>query len=520
MGNLLSCIKTRTHEQSAVPEARSSDGSPSTTGPACYYPTFAVVASGVQSIGGMRAHEEMRDAGVCVELKDSTDKVMIFTSHQWTSYAHPDHTGAQFRVLTSMLRLDVLINLVGQATGLTHHQEKVVERDPSTRSSRSLVDFDLDAVFLWLDYWSIPQSSHEGKVFAIRSIPAYASNAVIMLVLAPPVEHADTGERLDISTYRARGWCRAEEAIFGLSEFEGNASPRIYICEEAGVQPCKMANVPTSHRLRDPNASVLRGLFTCCLRNHVDMHGKNIVCDKTRLKNVLEAIEEKAASGLLGQEDLPGWRRLLSTRWARMCEEPKPQPADDFLAKLKITSALEELEGQMYPLHYAVYANDTQAITELLERGADLYCRDGDGNSPLILAATSDSSLAVRRLLEAGADINDRNKLGCTPLMAATVLPAKQSMKILLESGADFSIPFSNTCVVAAIRGMTPLHFAAFYGHEFAADLLLDANADVAARVPDGCESAGRTALEIARRRGHSKTKSRLSAAESEVLSV
>ncbi|CAK0809623.1 unnamed protein product [Prorocentrum cordatum] len=469
----------------------------------------------------MRAHEEMMGAGQIAQWSDSMG-MLIFTSHQWTSYAHLDHTGVQFRVLTSLMAASVLTKLVGQATGLNHHEEDERTKELSMAPARTAQSFDVDLgrVFVWLDYWSIPQNSKTCKDAAIRSIPAYASSAVIMLVLAPPVDHADTGEPLGVTTYRARGWCRAEEWIFGLSDVVGSAAPRVYLCEEAGVPPSKMANVPTSHRLRDPNSSVLRGGFTCCQRNHVDSHGKGIVCDKIMMLELLETVEEKVASGLLDHGDLPGWRRLLTTRWARMCEEPTHQPADHFLAALRIDNKFEKLEGNMYPLHYAVYANNTRAIAELLKSGADLYCRDGDGNSPLILAGTSDSSLAVKELLEAGADINDRNKLGCTPLMAATVSPAKQSMKILLASGADFSIPFSNTCVVAAIRGMTPLHFAAFYGHEFAVDLLLDANADAAARVPEECESAGCTALEIARRRGHAQVIAALSAAESQVFCV
>lgn len=463
----------------------------------CHFPIFAARASRIVTFNGFRVHEDMKDAGDLVEWQDDMG-ILIFVSHQWTSFAHPDHTGSQFRLLTSMLDLSILTGMLTHCAGFDYHSEPTMEKTGSDKAG----ELNLANIFVWLDYWSIAQKSKEQQRAAIRSIPAYASSAAIMLVLAPAVNHGDTGELLGLASYRSRGWCRAEETVYSLSDIMDGGAPRIHACEKIGISS-RAVNVCTTHRLRDPNASVLRGAFTCCQLGHVDAAGNPIVCDKLYLHSLLESMEETVADQLLKQSDMPGWRRLLSTRWARMCEEPTPLSAEDFMDGLQIQSPRQMLEGDMYPIHYAVYANNVTAIRDLLGKGACLTCRDSDGNSPLILAATSDSSLAVSALLEARADIDDRNKFGVTPLMASIVLPGVLSMRVLIAKGADASIPFSESCPAKPLRGMAPVHFAAFHGHKVAMELLLQAKADAGAKVTEDCEFSGCTALELAHKRGH-----------------
>ena len=45
---------------------------------------------------------------------------------------------------------------------------------------------------------------------AVNSIPAYIEQTSIILVLAPPATHTDTGASCSYGSWRQRGWCRME----------------------------------------------------------------------------------------------------------------------------------------------------------------------------------------------------------------------------------------------------------------------------------------------------------------------
>ena len=137
-------------------------------------------------------------------------------SHQWLGFAHPDPRGEQFQHLRR-----TLLSLVEGKYGNVGGQ--------GTRVRASRWQAALPGMFVWFDYWSIPQprassqqltgqahhslgESEEEAVrnlqCAVRSIPAYVERAALFLVLTPICEHADTGEPCTAATWRWRGWCR------------------------------------------------------------------------------------------------------------------------------------------------------------------------------------------------------------------------------------------------------------------------------------------------------------------------
>ena len=64
--------------------------------------------------------------------------------------------------------------------------------------------------------------------------------------------------------------------------------------------------------------------------------------------------------------------------------------------------------------------NGMQRYTDvLIQAGADVNCRDGDENSPLLRAAWMGDDQSVDLLIKAGADVNVVNKAGSSPLMMA-----------------------------------------------------------------------------------------------------
>lgn len=102
---------------------------------------------------------------------------------------------------------------------------------------------------------------------------------------------------------------------------------------------------------------------------------------------------------------------------------------------------------------------------------ASLEQGNRNGNTELMLAATSGDLEKVRRLLQKGVIVNARNYYGSTALMGAAAGGFDNVVRALLMKGA-FPNSKSNT-------GSTPLMFAARNGHAGVVKLLLQAGAKV-----------------------------------------
>ena len=114
-------------------------------------------------------------------------------------------------------------------------------------------------------------------------------------------------------------------------------------------------------------------------------------------------------------------------------------------------------KGGMTPLHYAARDGHAQAVTALLDAGADINKKSADGNTPLLIALINGQFDVAMQFVEKGANVNlAGDGYGITPLWAAintrwqprTRFPQPQEMdyqkatyldvmKALLESGAD-----------------------------------------------------------------------------------
>ncbi|KAL1521120.1 hypothetical protein AB1Y20_022674 [Prymnesium parvum] len=152
------------------------------------YPMSLVHATELFNLKSLHKLEVMRDLNK-LKVLDSVRAVewfkenntICFMSHQWLSSTEPDPQNIQ---LESMKR--------GMA--------KLIETE----------HLDINNLWIWLDYWSIPQQHTGLQILAISSLPVYAALANYFLVVAPTAVHATTGKECDLSTYVRRGWCRAE----------------------------------------------------------------------------------------------------------------------------------------------------------------------------------------------------------------------------------------------------------------------------------------------------------------------
>ena len=123
------------------------------------------------------------------------------------------------------------------------------------------------------------------------------------------------------------------------------------------------------------------------------------------------------------------------------------------------------------PLADAAQRADWGVVRALVEQGADVRARQGDGATALHWAAYWDDVDVAGLLIDAGADVNAANDLGVTPLWAATENGRAPMVRRLLDAGADPNVPL--------LSGETPLMTAARVGAAKVAGLLLDAGADV-----------------------------------------
>ncbi|TVU27271.1 hypothetical protein EJB05_29871 [Eragrostis curvula] len=142
---------------------------------------------------------------------------------------------------------------------------------------------------------------------------------------------------------------------------------------------------------------------------------------------------------------------------------------------------LEPLANMWTPLHFAVSKGQHQALSILLDHGADPNRSNHNLCSPLMAACASRNMEIIKLLVQAGADVNFTTPYGQTPLMDTISLclpdiaelkelgadpnyPGKEALDdslanivtFLLEAGADPNVPNEH--------GKIPIMLAAAWG--------------------------------------------------------
>ena len=84
--------------------------------------------------------------------------------------------------------------------------------------------------------------------------------------------------------------------------------------------------------------------------------------------------------------------------------------------------------------------SDVASCLAVIAAGADLSLKDGNGWTPLHLAAAKNKIDLVTLMLEKGADISILSDAGGTPLHEASVSGSKELIELLLSKGVDPSV--------------------------------------------------------------------------------
>lgn len=91
------------------------------------------------------------------------------------------------------------------------------------------------------------------------------------------------------------------------------------------------------------------------------------------------------------------------------------------------------------PLHTAAQTGSIDCIELLLDAGADVNAKNGDGSIPLHFACYNDhdNEVAIEKLIKAGSDVNALDNFDTTPLMVAAKKNQVKNTTVLLNAGAD-----------------------------------------------------------------------------------
>lgn len=163
--------------------------------------------------------------------------------------------------------------------------------------------------------------------------------------------------------------------------------------------------------------------------------------------------------------------------------EPSKQQleADAQIRKSRLTEVKKWLAEGADPnkeLNDAIVANDLGRVQFLLEHGAKVDARDGDGNTALINATRFGYANIARYLLAHNANVHLTDLSKWTPLMYAAWTDQPEMVKLLVKHGAKLDARDS--------KGLTPLSVAAENAKLKAAAELVKAGANVNEPVAKG----------------------------------
>mmetsp|Transcript_75361 Transcript_75361/g.218868 ORF Transcript_75361/g.218868 Transcript_75361/m.218868 type:complete len:480 (+) Transcript_75361:2-1441(+) len=261
------------------------------------YPMALVSARVFLSLDKLVHHESLRDKGLLVVLDSlravfefKMKNLIVFLSHQWLGLQHPDPHGVQY-------------------SAMRHAVTEIVRRGTSLSTLRDggvalgcKFNVTVDTVYIWCDYASIAQMHRQSQMLAVGSLPVYASEADVFVIVAPAATHANTCLPCNVDTYNARGWCRAEI----LSKVCSTGLEQTYLstgCEE-GIEPM------TQDLLDRLDLKVFDGNFSCCALGHRCPSGANryTICDKQHLMRPMLGLY----SLMLRKSDCEGVQAILN----------------------------------------------------------------------------------------------------------------------------------------------------------------------------------------------------------------
>jgi len=423
------------------------------------FPMYLVPLNQLQRLYGgkdprherIEAHQKLKRRKELVRWEDlPLDAHIIFLSHEWVGWNHPDPHGIQLKTfLRVMQRLrsgeisQVQMNVFHTMIYKTNHIVRAKEWKEI-----------LNTAYVWFDWASMPQPSacppsvtKEEKDRmgtdlgnAVRSIPAYVEKADFVVIVAPGCLHADRREfhtklrsKTCFRTYRKRGWCVLE--VFASYLSRDKEHPLLVITSKEGHPEW----ISTLDVLK---LAVGMCDFTCCQRNH-KFGDKIVECDRGITKSILEKMIESKIEHLfkITENSQARMCACFQNWWLRIDSEQEEQHSPSISSfksflRWNETNESEWMDrGDIPILAYAVIGNEIDVVRSLLrskmctkEKLNDHVFKNGLDHvkfgitaniSILNIASCFSSVQVVQLLLESGADPLATDKNGIDSLMIA-----------------------------------------------------------------------------------------------------
>jgi len=364
----------------------------------------------------MEVHQSLLQKDLLVKRRElPASAKVIFVSHEWLGWDHPDPSGVQLRTLVKVL-LRLLKGEIKRVDIDGFHS--VVYKHSFQTKCSEWKDILSDA-YVWVDWMSMPQAAVEDenentKKYlkakqdggrAIRSIPGYVELSSFMLVLCPEGVHAD---RMDAykpeekavtcyRTWRSRGWCLLE--LFACYFSVRKSHPTLLVRSEDGT-PQWISNLECLKLV------VGHANFTCCDRNHVITtatqkiaHGddtagneKPTEADDAAKDDIMDSSEETKCDTNTVPCDKPVvlsiMQRLMRKCTTRLFERPDTRT----LARLHLSMRRLWLRGLLK------YHQGDAAELSIFLNGSDTYERDENDGSVLLVSSSSTEHSCIRSL--------------------------------------------------------------------------------------------------------------------------
>eukprot|EP00434_Breviolum_minutum_P004797 symbB.v1.2.004227.t1/scaffold221.1/size262466/11 len=271
--------------------------------------------------------------------------------------------------------------------------------------------------YIFMDAFSLPQvfgtdsldlsmemSNQTEAASAVQSIPAYVERCDLFIVLAPDLNHADTGERCNYTTWLSR-WYRTlsnrpnTSVIVLLSPVEAES---MYFLEKY------------SKRIYDAD-------FT-------------VEADRSILVQLGEAATKKKIKHLKDTVEARHWYRYFvafQNRWIGL--PPKKRTLDAFLEEFQFEHLQDAVSGgnKMFGLLCAVLAGDTDMVELLVKSSADVNSQVFGlsemgyypGVTPLMVATISNQTGdMIAKLISLKSDVHAKSWMGVTAACLASCL--------------------------------------------------------------------------------------------------
>ena len=445
----------------------------------------------------MEVHQELKRRQYLTSWYSvPSDAEIVFVSHEWLSWAHPDPDGEQLRVLCRVIeRLKR-----GELDTEMDPMHTIVYKHKFTTKAKDWASM-LKRTYFWIDWVSMPQPGAE-KVEdisekamdvlrsegskAIRSIPAYVERSDFILILVPSLYHRDRKVPTCYRTWRRRGWCLLE--LYAAAMARDSSNPPLLVRSEKGT-PMWMSPLEVM------KLSIGLADFTCCQRNHIIttetqkvMNGdevKRIPCDKPIVGDILEQLIDAKINHLFNAEGDMVFARLHSVFkhwWMRGLKEEKKIESNDeesaiekFKKKLRWSKTEKWFDyGRMGLLMYAVTADEIHVVSELLRilnqefkseectRHLESRVRDEGyvslgvpgGTTTLMAAMMLASPEVVSMLLESGANVESVDVMGNDAFMFASVFGRPKNLQCWLERVKDWDLNRQNTVLGGCALGL------------------------------------------------------------------